>query len=339
MLAPRPTHHAVAALFAAAIVATIPVQRAAAETETNGFLIINPWLDDTTSGNPLDPPDGVGWTFNSPWEFEDSLISFVGAALFPTTSSNPIGVHAAEASAVDLTVQPNVTALDGYDASTTRLTGLTFELPWRVGHFGTVPQSGEYEMFMEFTIDTPSGSYRASTNRLDRATAFQNTIVQLPFVFEWETEGFLGDPFAGGGGVPLDQITNVDYQILVDVISPTTGGAGFFNAEGFNIQYEVSSAVSPSLPGDYNGDGAVDAADYTVWRDNEGATEDGAILSGNGDGGTVGESDYQLWVSRYGDSSTSFSAAAAVPEPSSLLCLGGAMVAMWIGSRADRFPC
>ncbi len=330
------SHRWLVAMLATAVTLASSADRVVAETETTGFLIVNPWLDDTTSGDPLDPPDGVGWTFNAPWEFEDSLIGFLGAALFPTSGSNPIGVHAAEASAIDLTTQPNITALDGYDPSMTRLTGLTFELPWRVGHFGTVPQDGEYEMFMELTIDTATGSYRASTNRLDRSIAFENTIVQLPFSFSWESGGFLGDPFAGGSGIPLDQITNIDYQLLVEVLSPTTGGDGFFNAEGFNIQYEVSSAVGPSAPGDFNGDGFVDAADYTVWRDNQGAVEDGAILSGNGDGGLVGESDYQLWVSRFGNPSLSSSSIGAIPEPSSLLCVLATVTAVLLGSRAGR---
>jgi hypothetical protein len=37
---------------------------------------------------------------------------------------------------------------------------------------------------------------------------------------------------------------------------------------------------SPILPGDYNGDGVVNAGDYTVWRDTLGTEFD---LNGNGD--------------------------------------------------------
>jgi endonuclease/exonuclease/phosphatase family metal-dependent hydrolase len=74
------------------------------------------------------------------------------------------------------------------------------------------------------------------------------------------------------------------------------------------VSYEV---LAPSLPGDYNGDNVVDAADYTVWRDG-GAPDDGI-------GG------YNLWVSNYGSSNS----AVSVPEPTALLlcvlgmCLGG----------------
>jgi hypothetical protein len=326
------SHRLLTAASLAMLSATLVVGRAAAVTETTGFLIVNPWLDDSSSGFPLDPPDGVGWTFNAPWEFEDSLISFGGAAMFPTTSNNPVGTHAAEASAIDLTAATNVTSLDGYNPATTRLTGLTFESPWRVGHFGTVPQTGDYDLLMRLTIDTPGGSYRASSNRLDRTTAFQNTIVQLPFNFAWETTGFLGDPFNGGGGIPLDQIVNVDYQLLVEVIAPTTGGAGFFNAEGFNVRYDVSSASSSALAGDFTGNGLVDAGDYTVWRDNFGMPET-ALAAGSGNGsGTVDQADYNLWVSHFGPAA-SISTATAVPEPGALT---GISIALLVGIVVKR---
>ncbi|MEM9187456.1 MAG: dockerin type I domain-containing protein [Planctomycetota bacterium] len=48
-------------------------------------------------------------------------------------------------------------------------------------------------------------------------------------------------------------------------------------------------------PGDFNGDGLVNAADYTVWRDNLNEVE-GVLLAGNGNNdGAVDALDYQLW--------------------------------------------
>lgn len=74
------------------------------------------------------------------------------------------------------------------------------------------------------------------------------------------------------------------------------------------------------LPGDFNADGLVDAADYTVYRDNLGG--DSAVLNGNGSGApTVGAADLTLWQATYG---SSVGSAVAVPEPTALLlCLGG----------------
>lgn len=61
--------------------------------------------------------------------------------------------------------------------------------------------------------------------------------------------------------------------------------------------------VSDPLPGDFNFDGTVDAADYTVWRDGLGTTYTAA--------------DYQIWRDNYGDIATNPTAVNA-PEPSTL---------------------
>ncbi|MEQ8848674.1 FG-GAP-like repeat-containing protein [Botrimarina sp.] len=62
------------------------------------------------------------------------------------------------------------------------------------------------------------------------------------------------------------------------------------------------------LPGDYNGDGRVDAADYSVWRDQEGYAMAGAASDSNGDI-RVDAADYGAWADNYGAAS-----GVAVPE-------------------------
>jgi hypothetical protein len=52
-------------------------------------------------------------------------------------------------------------------------------------------------------------------------------------------------------------------------------------------------------PMDYNGNGTVDAADYTVWRDNLGATGIAPPGDGNGKDG-VTQLDYDNWAANYG---------------------------------------
>jgi hypothetical protein len=80
------------------------------------------------------------------------------------------------------------------------------------------------------------------------------------------------------------------------------------------------------LPGDYNKNGIVDAADYTVWRDHLGTSFD---LNFNGDetgasAGVVDQADFDLWKAHFGEALGSGSAArspnsAALPEPPSVL--------------------
>jgi hypothetical protein len=83
------------------------------------------------------------------------------------------------------------------------------------------------------------------------------------------------------------------------------------------------------LPGDYNGNGIVDGADYVLWRNSEGQS----VTTGTGaDGdrnGTIGPGDYTVWRSHFGDTASGVGAAAAVPEGTTLVlalvgvCLGG----------------
>lgn len=101
------------------------------------------------------------------------------------------------------------------------------------------------------------------------------------------------------------------------------------------------------LAGDYNGDGTVDAADYTVWRDSDGETGIGLPADGSGNG-TVDHADYEIWKSAFGSSTAAATTSTIVPEPGAAIPLGIGSVAvyMWIvaGScRPDRsaipWPC
>jgi hypothetical protein len=84
------------------------------------------------------------------------------------------------------------------------------------------------------------------------------------------------------------------------------------------------------LPWDYNRNGTVDAADFTVWRDTFGQT--GLALAADGDGGgTINDQDYAWWKARFGYSwndvpgyvspSDGAGLASNVPEPASLALL------------------
>jgi hypothetical protein len=79
-------------------------------------------------------------------------------------------------------------------------------------------------------------------------------------------------------------------------------------------------SIEMGLPGDFNGDHVVSAADYTVWRNNLGAAE-GSLLNDNGNGGTIDDTDYALWKMHFGESNLGAGglAGGAVPEPGSLL--------------------
>ncbi len=97
------------------------------------------------------------------------------------------------------------------------------------------------------------------------------------------------------------------------------------------ILAQQALALLLSLPGDYNANGIVDAADYTLWRD--------------GLGTTYTQDDYDVWKANFGETALgsgsgslgatgSASALANVPEPASCaLCLLAVLVAMAVGRR------
>ncbi len=102
-----------------------------------------------------------------------------------------------------------------------------------------------------------------------------------------------------------------------------TGSFAIESVYGWNVArlYTTGEVILTSvavLTGDYNGDGVVDAADYSVWRDTLGSTTD---LRANGDNsgasmGVIDEADYAVWQAHFGQAAaTGLAASGAVPEP------------------------
>ncbi|MEX2172253.1 MAG: hypothetical protein WD851_23235 [Pirellulales bacterium] len=77
----------------------------------------------------------------------------------------------------------------------------------------------------------------------------------------------------------------------------------------------MAGDTGPVLVGDYNGDGAISAADYTIWRDTLGSTTD---LRADGNLNTmIDQGDYSVWAAKFGTAGSGL--AAAVPEPGSIV--------------------
>jgi hypothetical protein len=102
--------------------------------------------------------------------------------------------------------------------------------------------------------------------------------------------------------------------------------SGFF--DDFSLDLEVVG-----VPGDYNGNGIVDAADYVLWRN--GSTLQNEVATP----GMATQEDYNEWRARFGRSAGSASGiavAAAVPEPASLLVIATAFVCGLFGINRFR---
>ena len=76
----------------------------------------------------------------------------------------------------------------------------------------------------------------------------------------------------------------------------------------------INSSPAGLLPGDFNADGSVDSADYTLWRDNQGQAVSlpNEVVSL----GQVTSEDYDTWAEHFG--STAAATTSAVPEPAAL---------------------
>ena len=97
--------------------------------------------------------------------------------------------------------------------------------------------------------------------------------------------------------------------------------AGGLRLEVLYTPSEFLLAVG-GVQGDYNLDGVVDAADYTVWRDTLGQT--GQTLAADGDAdGDVDADDYTVWSNNFGNSAHDFGETSTVslPEPSTSLLI------------------
>jgi hypothetical protein len=119
---------------------------------------------------------------------------------------------------------------------------------------------------------------------------------------------FLAGEFINDGD---NSLTNFNlYQMNLETVI----GAGLVNLEIESIR--VLLPAPPGLPGDFNKNNVVDAADYTVWRDHLGAADE-AALNGNGNGmNGVDQGDYTLWKNSFGNTAGAGAVAGAVPEPS-----------------------
>lgn len=134
-------------------------------------------------------------------------------------------------------------------------------------------------------------------------------------------------------GQTFDIITTTGGTIDIAGLSVVGGG---FSASLANSDttLRLTAGGGGVLAGDYNGDGMVNLADYTVWRDNLGSTT--AMLPGDSTPSIVDGSDYQVWKDNFGATASSASAIGqqAVPEPSTILLV---LAATTVAALRRRF--
>lgn len=155
--------------------------------------------------------------------------------------------------------------------------------------------------------------------------------------------------WTGGSSVTdLDSLFDSAAENIATLAAHDINDAGQILAFGYdNNVGEFRSLLLtppplPGLPGDFNGDGIIEAGDYTIWRDTMEAG--GTFLPNDPTPGSVDESDYDYWRTNFGRTIESITAngasgvsadgnVPAVPEPSSCGLLVMAATAAYLRRR------
>lgn len=261
--------------------------------------------------------DLVGYTIHSPsGSFtpanynslaDQGATGWENAGATPTNLSelNPVSSLALNATAVSLGASvytpptrfgetPDVSFEYGVDGGASVLEGIV-ELTGSVAINNLLltvdPTTGEAQLTNSspFTIEIAAYTIQSESGSLDASSW---TSLDSQSVAGWDAGLSASDEFALSEFVPEDPASTLAPGQTYSLGNIFQVGS----EEDLTIDFAL---LAPGLSGDFNGDGQVDAADYTLWRDNLGNTDESAI-NNNGDGGGITASDYTIWASNYG---------------------------------------
>jgi hypothetical protein len=130
---------------------------------------------------------------------------------------------------------------------------------------------------------------------------------------------------ATGIGLPIIGLNWLCFRI--DGTSQRSGDKTIDNLVVATSFTDLFSTQSSATPGDFDGDGDVDGADFVTWQTHFPATGDMTAATGDADSdGDVDGADFVVWQTNF--SNTPGTAAATVPEPPAFLLAVFAIVAV-----------
>ncbi|HEY3393985.1 MAG TPA: hypothetical protein VGK58_14830, partial [Lacipirellulaceae bacterium] len=134
-----------------------------------------------------------------------------------------------------------------------------------------------------------------------------------------------------GSGVGASWVIATYTGTLTGTFENVTPGYAVNYGTGMNSQVTLTLGGTVGVPGDYNQNGIVDAADYVIWRKKVGP---GSLQNEGGvSPGVVDAADYNFWRSRFGATSGAGAVldGSAVPEPIGLLLFACGLTGLMIG--------
>ncbi len=182
------------------------------------------------------------------------------------------------------------------------------------GYVGFWLKTDDAGITVRIGIDDPV----AGNSALERGFAQNVTPDNQWHLYQWNfAQNNQWDAYSGGANGVIDA---VDGTVAIDSIWFT--GAG--NAQIYldNVSHNpLGVLAAAAIPGDFNGDGAVDFADYTMWRNSFGTTViAGTKADGNGNG-VIDSGDYVLWRKQLAATAggSALLADTPIPEPPTTL--------------------
>lgn len=190
----------------------------------------------------------------------------------------------------------------------------------------------------------------AGTNSIGPVFSTLTGTARIPWATPLDT---LNDPIwstavglASGAFAAGSQPSIVGGSANVYTSLGSSASAGTIAAvSGANFIFSHPLRIVGGVGGDYNGNGIVDAADFSVWRDHEGQTFQ-LMNEGPGTPGQVTIEDYNYWKANFGAGAPGSGSGGtiggtgplAVPEPGTIALLWGAMGIMFWRPKTRAFP-
>ncbi|TWT92309.1 Autotransporter-associated beta strand repeat protein [Botrimarina colliarenosi] len=217
--------------------------------------------------------------------------------------------------------------------------GTATEKTWRIGNLGTSSIFGGAitEGGTTTNLTKVGAGSLTITGAADNTYTGDTSVEGGTLSINAATLSDIGDVYLTDGTVfNLDFIgTDTIDSLFFGDVSQVTGTWGAIGSGAANQTslitgtglLDVTTFVPFVLAGDYNNDGLVNAADYTVWRDG------GPLQNETASPGVVDAADYAAWSDNYGAVGPSSATALAVPEPTTILLAFGAIVFALSGRR------